>query len=73
MYALLLSIATKHYKLGLFDRKLILCDNYQDVQADFSHTTYPKRVTRYHSSNKCIQHNDWKKKSRRSRKQSTEN
>ena len=73
MYALLLSIVTKHYKLGLFDRKLILCDNYQDVQAGFSPTKYQKRVTRYHTSNKCIQHNDRKEKSRKSTKQSTEN
>jgi len=43
MYALLLSIVTKHYKLGLFDRKLILCDNYQDVQAGFSHAKYKEK------------------------------
>ena len=42
MYALLLSIVTKHYKLGLFDRKFILCDNYQNVQAGFSYTKYQK-------------------------------
>jgi hypothetical protein len=36
MYALLLSIVTKHYNIGLLDRKFILYDNYQDVQAGFS-------------------------------------
>ena len=46
--ALLLSIVTKHYNIGLCDRTFILCDNYQDVQAVFSHTKYQKRVTRYH-------------------------
>ena len=47
MYALPLSIVTKHYKLGLCDRKLILCDNYQDVQAGFSDTKYQRKVTSY--------------------------
>ena len=73
MYALILSIVTKHYKLGLCDRKFIFCDNYHDVQAGFSHTKYQEKVTRCHTSNKCIQQNDRKKKSRRFTKQSTEN
>jgi len=55
MYALLLSIVTKNYSIGLFDKKIILCDNYQDVQAGFSHTKYQERVIRYHTSNKYIQ------------------
>ena len=57
MYALLLSIATKHYNIGLLDRKFILYGNYQDVQAK-----YQERVIRYHTSNKCIQHTDRKKR-----------
>ena len=65
MCALLLSIVTKHYNIGLLDRKLILCDNYQDVQAGFSHTKYQEKVIRCHTSNKCIQYNGRKKKSRR--------
>jgi uncharacterized protein YgiB involved in biofilm formation len=65
MYALLLSIVAKHYNIGLLDRKFILYDNYQDVQAGFSHTKYQETVIRYHTSNKCIQHNERKKKSRR--------
>ena len=65
MYALLLSIVAKHYNIRLLDRKFILYDNYQDVQASFSHTKYQERVIRYHTSNKCIQHNEPIKKSRR--------
>ena len=65
MYALLLSIVTKHYNIGLLDRTLILCDNYQDVQAGFSHAKYQEKEIRCHISNKCIQYNGRKKKSRR--------
>ena len=65
MYALLLSIATKHYNIGLLDRKLLLCDNYQDVQAGFSHTKYQEKVIKCHTSNKYIQYNDRKKTRRR--------
>ena len=49
MYALLLSIVAKHYNVGLLDRKFILYDNYQDVQAGFSHAKYHERVIRYHA------------------------
>ena len=62
MYALLLSIVAKHYNIGLLHRKFILYDNYQDVQAGFSHTKYQERVIRYHTSNKCTQHTDRKKR-----------
>ena len=65
MYALLLSIVTKHYNIGLLDRKLILCDKYQDVQAGFSHTKYQEKVIRCHTSNKYIQCNDREKTRRR--------
>jgi hypothetical protein len=51
--------------IGLLDKKFILYDNYQDVQAGFSHAKYQERVIRYHAWNKCIQHNDRMKKSRR--------
>ena len=65
LYALLLSIVTKHYKLILLDRKLLLCDNYPDVQAVFIYIKYKESVIRYHTSSKYIQYNDRKKKSRK--------
>ena len=63
LYALLLSIVTKHYKLILLDRKLLLCDNYPDVQAVFFYIKYQESVIRYHTSSKYVQYNDRKKKS----------
>ena len=35
LYVLVLSIVTKHYKLILLDRKLLLRDNYPDFKAVF--------------------------------------
>ena len=52
LYALLLSIVTKHYKFILLDRKLLLCDNYADVQVVFFYIKYQESAIRYHISNK---------------------
>ena len=65
LYALLLAIVTKHYKLILLDRKLLLCDNHPDVQAGFLYIKYQESVIRYHASNKYMQYNDRKKKRRK--------
>ena len=62
LYALLLSIVTKHYKLILLDRKLLLCDNYPDVQAVFFNIKYKESAIRYHTSSKYIQYNDRRRK-----------